>query len=1512
MYELARVRLFSVGPKGARYQNVTLDLRDVGAPVARPEREALFDLMAEEPGRALPRRPSPATVLFLENGGGKSVLIKLIFSVMLPGRRQVVGARGTRVLDKFVLAQDVAHVALEWQHVRTGRRVVVGKVSAWRDHVVSTDPNRLNEAWYSFSPTASFGLDALPFTQDGRVVSMSGFRDRLGEAGKAEPHLQVVWETNHGEWRMRLTNLGLDPELFDYQRKMNAGEGEAADAFAFKNDEAFVDWLLTAVFDEDDLRSLGDVVEQYAAGLARRDGLMAERDFVQGALDRLEPLTEAARALRDAETARERARGAAETFGAAITVRHRQETARLTELSERERTAVEREQHAGRLAGRLGRVHGELRRELAGLRLTAATAELERLRTRRDEARETLTAWRAAETILAYRRAYDDAERVRRLVAEGESKAAPLLAERDEAARRLARGLSALAAAAEEEAGRLDRAAAEHAGQARHEDAALEDAITQATRERGRAAEAEERITTALAAVRTSAEEGLLPGADADVRAAAEEARERAAETAERVAAALRDLSEMAADRKRLGGEVRAAEQDRRKRQSAAQTAADALDRAETAARALSGDRRAAELLGADTIDPETDAPVLLQLLDDAITQAEREQADLRMEAAADDRVLDALGTGGLLPPAAHVTRALTVLEQEKITAWSGWRYLSTLPPQDREGVLAAHPHLIDGIVLNNPAHLERAEEVLTAARILPCGIVAVGTTADLGDPDAPPAAGVGFLVPPNPAMYDEERAEEERAAIMERRRERTDRLAALTDRLRADRDLHDRLRQWQRDHPPGTLERLRTDKAGADEALAAAETRLADLETRIAAIEQAEDEIQRGLPAWREDEARAGDAAGRLARLAETTARLPEWRETGRRARAAADAHDQAAEEHRRTAGRLRSAADEARREADDQRRTLNHARDELSRIPGAGTLDPSAPAPEQAAQPVQVLRDAYESAARAYERAGIGHDLREDLTYTEARERETLAEVETVDRRIRDLAERLLAGPDGADASARAAATGRAERAITAREEEHDAQVDLRARLQEEHRRLPPQEVTLEAPYERPTTIGKAERLVARAEAEWDTARRTHEELRSGQERLAGQVESAGRTVERLAAYAYRLGELVPQETGADVAPFRGTMDEAEARLDELMGRVRDTAQAADDAARAVRKAADALAHYAADDRFAQVDSPVRRQIVGVDRESLPQYAEEWEPALRPRLRSLTDELAQIDRHRSAIVDRLRGMVDQALAILRTSRRLSTLPDGLGEWSGQEFLRIRFDTAEPHLLDEALGAVIDDATSADPARAKGAGRRDGRTLLLRGVRAAMPKGVRVDMLKPDAVLRTERVRVAEIGDVFSGGQLLTAAIILYCTMAALRANDRGHTRRQHAGVLFLDNPIGRASAGYLLELQIAVAEALGVQLVYTTGLFDTGALSVFPLIVRLRNDADLRAGLKYLSVDETIRRSLDDLPDPDETGEVTATRAFTRPPAPGRTGEADVDEGGAGVPATADDVEA
>src|SRR4051812_9417633 len=130
MYELSRVRLYSIGPAGARYADTVLDLRGVGAEVPDPA-PTQAEFFEEEPVGP-PRRPAPAGVLFLENGGGKSVLLKLIFSVMLPGHRNTLGGASSGVLRKFLLADDCGHVALEWQHTLTGECVVVGKVSEWR------------------------------------------------------------------------------------------------------------------------------------------------------------------------------------------------------------------------------------------------------------------------------------------------------------------------------------------------------------------------------------------------------------------------------------------------------------------------------------------------------------------------------------------------------------------------------------------------------------------------------------------------------------------------------------------------------------------------------------------------------------------------------------------------------------------------------------------------------------------------------------------------------------------------------------------------------------------------------------------------------------------------------------------------------------------------------------------------------------------------------------------------------------------------------------------------------------------------------------------------------------------------------------------------------------------------------------------------------------------------------------------------------------------------------------
>ncbi|HEX4357838.1 MAG TPA: hypothetical protein VH141_09970 [Pseudonocardia sp.] len=1503
MYELSRVRLFSVGPPGARYQDVCVDFRGVGPAVRVAPQQ---DLFAADDLERVPRRPSPASVLFLENGGGKSVLLKLVFSVLLPGRRQVVGSTNSRVLEKFVLGDDVAHVVLEWMHTVTGERVVTGKVSEWRGHVVSTDPAKLIDAWYSFRPGQTFGLDDLPFTVDGRRVTLAGFKERLDGAQQGEPALALSWRTVHREWSQHLVDLGLDPELFRYQRAMNAGEGEAAEAFSFPSDEAFVDFLLRAVVDQEEPQGLAEVVAGYATKIAQRGELELEREFVEGTLERLGPLAAAEQRAGLARDAEVTARRTAQRLAAAIAARQATETGRLDIA----RAALEDTTEAANTTSaeqrRLHEIWTELRRQVAELRCRAAEETRDALGEQKDDAAELVDAWQAVEPVLRDQLAAAEAARLRRVVNAEQERARPALEARQAAALALAEGLRAVV----DEAIEAARTAGERAA------AAAEQAETARTRELRWSTEAAEHRTAVDQAhselgrirglVTDAVRDGLLGEGD-DVATAAAGAREAERAAVAAVEDALGELAGLRTARREADTRLTDARAELAALTADATAAGATRQQAETRHTELAAEPRLAELLGVDAVHPDTDAGALLDRLTASLTALEDERAALRDAQQRDLRAVRALGDGGLLPEPAEVEQSLAVLEAAGVTAHSGWRYLSRLPEADRARALELAPHLVSGVLLNDPADAGRARAALTEARLLPCALIAVGSTSSirrsLGSgpaagavPDSGTSSengagadlGVDFVVPPNPAMFDEDAADRVRAELTEQTRLRRERLAEVDAGWDADRTLTERLRNWRDAYPAGALAELAEVGGRAADAVAAAAGQVELAEATVAELDARSDQLDSVLPRLRADETAAGIRATRLAALGEQVDRRAELTQLVMQRTAASAAADSQAAQAREAAGQAQLDGQEQLRVQDRSTAVAATARDDLAELPTDVLPEVAVPdKPAGPTQPLSVLRTEYRRADAAYAAAEVDADLRAGLGAAEREAESARIAIDSLAEPVRARANELLHSPDGSEVSTRRAAAaqaGRALREVEARLQAAHTELALARKDRDEYR---PQRTSL-APYGAPTDIEHGTALIEQVASDRAGAERAASTAEVRREAAAAEVRNVEVSSEGYERLVQGFDDLVPARSGADggeePAPFDGDVNAASQRWVAARGTLREAAGAREAVDTEVRRAADAVAHHAQEARFGTVSSPVRQHILGVSRAEMPPLAGDWARALRPRLRSLEDDLTNIGRHRAGIVLRLQGMVGEALRTLRLAQRLSQLPDGLSDWSGQQFLRFRFDEIDDDtLLTQRLGEVVD--RTAEGYLSGGKEQRDGLSLLLRGVRAAMPKGVRVEMLKPDAVLRTERLRVSEIRDVFSGGQQLTAAIVLYCTMAALRANQRGEGRRPHAGVLFLDNPIGRASAGYLLELQFGVAQALGVQLVYTTGLFDAGALSTFPLIVRLRNDADLRAGRKYLSVDEQIARRLDELPAEDGTGQLAAVRVFRRP---------------------------
>lgn len=86
------------------------------------------------------------------------------------------------------------------------------------------------------------------------------------------------------------------------------------------------------------------------------------------------------------------------------------------------------------------------------------------------------------------------------------------------------------------------------------------------------------------------------------------------------------------------------------------------------------------------------------------------------------------------------------------------------------------------------------------------------------------------------------------------------------------------------------------------------------------------------------------------------------------------------------------------------------------------------------------------------------------------------------------------------------------------------------------------------------------------------------------------------------------------------------------------------------------------------------------------------------------------------------------------------------------------------------------------------------------------------------------------------------SGGQGVVIAMFLYLMMSQLRRANQAVTKRGGGCPLILDNPFAKVQTRALIDVQIMLAEAIGVQLIFFTAMKDVNILAGFERILRLR----------------------------------------------------------------------
>jgi hypothetical protein len=1435
---LRRFRLDGVGPAGARFDPLDVDLMVDGA-AAR------------------------AAVLFLENGGGKSVLLRLLFSVVLPGRRQTVGSVK---LDGYVGSGDTAHVSLEW--ATSDRPLVTGTVLEWRNRTRSGSGSNLLQLWYSFVPRSGIlTLDDLPTREGDRRVTRTGFRERLTALAKEHPQLQLVIEDSPTKWAEHLLNATpLDPEIFRYQRQMNADEADAESLFAgVRTDDDFVRFVVEAVHDPEQLDGFDELLSAYAVHLGRHEDLTVEARFCAAAAAALRPFAEAATALAEARTAaatvrREAVRLRAELGGGAAVAEE-----------EAERWVEQAAAAAGQVevlrseAHRLADTASELRRlEAVFLHDQAREAEAEARRTA-GEARRTAAAWEHVAVVVDLRRHRAEVDSLREAQEASERELEPLRRAMENAAGRYAGRLGAEARALAAEAGEAIR----RSETATREAADLAAEAAEAEREAGAAAASaaslRARVAEVAGAVADARREGVLGPAEPPdearqrVQAALDEAGRRLDLVRGQRQAKDEALAEVV---DALGDAVG----ERSRYESRRATVRRELDDHLANAAALVAEARVQEI-APDATDIWVVGDRVEDVLEASVGAAEAEQRSLRSRIEEVDRRLEQLGTDGLLPAAPDVVAVWDAIVAEGIGAATGWSWLAKLDDQRRRRILATNPALAGGVLVTDPDRVAEATDAVRAAGVETETVVLIGTANELDTP------GAGHAAPVRPALYDPAWTERTRRALDEERVGLVDAQSAALAVLAVDSPLLSRLRDHRQRCPAHRRDSLRSEAAELDERSERAGAEVRRLDGERARLRQELGQLAREEPDLSRRLADLEKAHSRLDAVAAQYQRSETWEQQAGEA-------DQHAATWSSTAKRLAAAADERRTAAESARRQAERAGNEAERRAETALKLATEPLDAPSDIPTEALAGAYDAARQTYQAEREGRDLTPAIVAAEQARDRCAERLAVLDGAVRSRAEELAATPGAEDPAFQrdrlVAARQSADAADALLGDRRIALGQAEAILEERKPKGRPRFIVL-PPGDEPADAEEASRRASEQQALYVTrtreVREAEDAVRTARERE--QVARSRATLLRSALDVLPVSPAPPSqvdhETDAPdvpvaveeptVEPWGRSVDEAQDAARAIRGRHESSERLVHGHERSLGHALAEVRAVANDPTLASVGG-VRLALANEDPGDLAGRAALLAGELDAMHRSIQAELAETQRHREGIVQRLATLVEAQLRQLGQLKRLSKMPPGLGNWSDKPFVSVDFDQVAGAEITARLGPIVD-AAAAD------ARKRNGIDLLLAGMRAAVvhqrgevERTYTVRLLRPNRMMAYERASIAELENEFSGGMKLTAAICTYCALAALRANNRstGSLFGLEPGPLFLDNPLGKASADYLLDLQHALAEKLRVQLVHTTGVWDVEALATYQRVVRLRNLADLRHNVRRLRVDDDV----------------------------------------------------
>jgi hypothetical protein len=1422
MAKLLRLHLSCVGHKDARFFPLTLEFRN--------------------------RQGDPTDcVVWLMNGGGKSSMMNLFYSSILPESREFLGSKNRleksdkRKLTDYVKANDIAVILSEWQmpsatNLFSGTRIV-GQVLVWKGGVATPDDeSRLEREFFTFRGGERMPFDSLPFhgLAPQPLTSITKVKEWLTQLSAEYPQLEVerADQRSKGKWRDILDRAGIDTELFNYHLKMNVREGGAAELFKVRDTMEFVDLFLQMALNSEQADKTREQIEAVREKLLRLPQKDLEERFALVLLEQLRPLSHEASAANTSEIAwREQRRGnfllrtaienAIKTTERSLTkitadlanIRKSRVNAHKQKLARQEyrlnyhnlaRELTFREAQQAEASAR-----EKLQAALVGKNLAAAGIRFARIASRQLQLDE-LNRLREAELTeekpvldelhalgAAYKAALsDDLARIDELLKTSKNELSKEIGNHDEAAKSLtqlrddhARTTSELDTVKRRLVQRDQRRAS-----LRQEGFLLPDEKAVDALERWRI---EQRSVESA----VSAAEARMDEIDADLQTV----RQKVA-----------DLSV-----RRQYREQEAIEKDR------------AWHKGDADGKSLRECSAIREVLASDS--PDLDFPDLMRLVHLRRQQLDEEFIQGRLDRVDDERTLHSFEVERLFPASREVELVVTHLRDRGIkTALPAYRFLATNATLNGTARhwLSRDPARFSGVVVTNEKEFESLQKGPFAVH----GLRHPVQITLSGNPDETNLKSqMTVALPSGDGAFNYEAAAIGQSEVESRLEQSDVRIGALETRKHEALDVIQRLSTWQKEFGEGALARFASERDQLQD-------EMSRLGSQIGAARAAET-VRVSERSSKASEAK--ELRPRVAILVQRQERLhgyiqeyeshdESWLEERREKIALIEQlHGQIAAQERevnRLSGEIESRRERVRLLAAEYQQ--RRAQQDAIRFHNA-LVAHKPPTLEAAVTRYNIALARYDE---KFGRSELDGQIKQAQLH--------LAELRDDDRKLSS----GLSAEEVAVAAKHPDLEGRREEAerehlkahsinetaiatLVAAEKDRPA-----ARAHKQGLGLPPDQPTPETSKE---AINCREALDRAIEA--DTIQITDLDSKISETEREEQTLKS-RIVART-PHITTLEDIIDSSDGAPPA-----LPEDDLLVSQIVSNSKRQTQSFFQqyqvAKGVVDERVEQLHTVSRKEEFSAIPIIARERLANLPREELLQRCDEFIQSHEAWQKVLRNEIETLSKDKDLVVRALDGVAASAVRLLGKAEKASIMPDAFPGWSGQPFLRITAQpVTEPAARRDRLAALVsrlvaEKAIPTGHALASAALREVGGT-------------IRATLLKPEDPLRPDRYDITEFGT-FSEGEKMTAAVLLYVTLAQLRTRGREeHTRERQAGVLLLDNPFGTASKREFVELQLRLARQMGVQLIYTTGVNDLGALDVLPRILRLRKrHRDRRSG--------------------------------------------------------------